>query len=171
MVAITGRRLRGCAALAVLLGGVSLSALPARGGSSSATLQVSVTVVATCIVTASHLNFGAYTGRDVYATGTISARCNGPVGYHIALDAGSHYDGNWRAVSNMTQRIPYGLYLPSGHEWGDEDFADTYKYGYSLAGTGTGEWQSIPVSGVLHGGVTGIPKGTYQDLVTATIYF
>jgi len=163
-------RVRAYTAVAVLLGVASLSAPPAHGGSRNATLQVLANVVATCIVTASDLNFGAYTGLEVRASSTISARCNGPVGYHIALDAGSHYDGTWRAVSNMTQRIPYGLFAPSGHEWGDEDYADTYKYGYSLAGTGTGAWQSIPLSGVLFGGVI-VPVGPYQDVVAVSIYF
>jgi spore coat protein U-like protein len=138
---------------------------------STATLDVTATVSSGCSVMTTPVSFGNYEGYEIAANGGITVTCTSGVGYHIALDAGQHYDGVFRNISNSTDRIPYQLMRPAvGLEWGDFDYGDTYTFGETVAGTGNGLAQNYTVEGKLLDS-TGYSDGDYSDSVQVTVHY
>ncbi|HKI98181.1 MAG TPA: spore coat U domain-containing protein [bacterium] len=157
--------------MAATLTGIVLASGAVWGGSIGGQLQVTSNVIAFCYAQTSGIDFGDYAGSKIASLGTISVRCNQGLPYDIALDAGEHYNGVWRAVGNSGYRAEYGLYDPSNdHEWGDSDYGSTYIWGPSVGGTGTGDWSDYPVRGELFAGFAG-PAGIYEDTVLVTVHF
>lgn len=159
-------------AVCVLIAAVALwwSTPVALAASDSAPLQLSVQVVASCILQARDLDFGEYLGVEKNSSTQILVKCQKELPFQLALDAGQHYDGIYRRLARGNDSIPYNLKQPNGHEWGDSDFANTYKWAASAPGTGTGSWQVLAVNGTLSGGFI-VGAGHYQDTVLATIHF
>lgn len=143
-----------------------------EAGTVQGNVQVSVTVVAVCLATTSPVNFGnvQLTGQAT-ASGQIVVQCNGQVPFTIALNAGQHYNGSWRGVAYGTERVSYGLFAPSGLEWGDTGYEGTYTWGAPVTGTGSGSPQPFVVSGVLYPGTTLVTPGPYSDIVKVSLYF
>jgi len=122
-----------------------------------------------CSITANALDFGSVTGTgSVTASSNLSATCTLNAAYAIALDGGTvNGDVNARRLKldAGAETIEYQLYRDSARTliWGDTP-------GMTVAGTGSGTTQSIPVFGeVLTQGVK--PPGVYRDTITATITF
>jgi spore coat protein U-like protein len=141
------------------------------GATATGILNVSATVVATCSVSTTAVNFGNYQGADLYSTGDVAVTCSQGTPYNIALDAGQNFDGS-RKIGNGVDAIPYALcqYGPCVGQWGDASYGDTYSAGYSLADTGNGASQSHTVYGWLLG--TGpVSPGNYTDVVNVTVYY
>lgn len=165
------RSLRVFRPLALLL--LAAGASPALAATTSTTFNVSATVVATCTVSASALNFGAAiptpVNAPVDATSTVTATCSNSVPYTVALNAGQGAGATvaTRRLSSGTNTVNYSLYL---------DAARTTLWGDGTAGTvqnsltGTGVAQPIVVFGRIPAGQT--PAiGTYNDVVTVTVTF
>ncbi|MCF9035492.1 spore coat U domain-containing protein [Acinetobacter nectaris] len=162
--------------------GLSFSiSMHSYAGSATGTLNVSATVVPSCIintsptgaVTNAALNFGQIDSltndfkRDTSAGGTqISVLCNNSTAWQVSLDGGQYASQSQRRMGNGgSEFIPYNLYSDSGYSKaigiGTKD----------LAGTGTGNLQSLNVYGLISAG-TPIPSaGTYNDTVTMTITY
>src|SRR5471032_2521756 len=68
---------------------LSLTVSPAAAATATGTLGISATVLATCFFTTTPLSFGAYTGSQTDATGTVLVTCSNSVPYNIGLDAGT----------------------------------------------------------------------------------
>jgi spore coat protein U-like protein len=151
--------------------GVAAAAGLATAGSAAtanANLGVSASVAATCAITTSAVAFGAYSGTQIDATGTVTANCVIGTPWNIGLGAGT---GTGATVSNrkMTSganTLPYALYSDAGHSqnWGNTIGTDT------LTGTGTGGTDGHTVYGRIATG--SVPAaGSYTDTVVATITF
>jgi hypothetical protein len=129
-------------------------------------------------INSGNLWFGSFTtGGDptVYADTTVWVTVPAETPYNLAANAGMHYGLGWRNVENGGYVIPYGLLKPGGGfaEWGDNDFDNTYIYGNSIAGTGTGAPEGILISGQLYvsNAAGDSPLGYFTDVVTLTLYY
>jgi len=137
----------------------------------SSYLYVYAYVVPTCNVNAPYIFFSNYSGSQMNNAGALYVTCNASaVAYEVTLDAGQHYNGAWRQVSNGTQSMIYAVYAPSGSEWGDSDHANTYVYGPGVGGSSSGGTDSIGYTAVLWGGQF-VPVGWYYDTITANVFF
>jgi spore coat protein U-like protein len=145
----------------------------ASADSKTANMEVNATIIATCTVSTSDVNFGNVTGEDITnSPGNITVNCPLNMPYNIAMGAGQHLAGE-RYVSDGTYSVLYRLmkddYL--GPQWGDSDYDNTYMWGTSLSDTGTGSSQDHTVYGRLMD-FGGIPAGTtMSDTVTVTVYY
>lgn len=163
-------RLRSIAVL--ILVGVVWFVPGSLAGTRQDTLELSVTVVSTCVATTASVNFGPVQLQTlVTATGQINVQCNGKIPYDIALNAGLHYNGSWRGVSNGTERLNYGLYAPSSAEWGDAGYEGSYAWGNPVSSVGTGALQSHVVTGRLFPSSVLVQPGYYSDTVKVTLHF
>jgi spore coat protein U-like protein len=133
-------------------------------------MQVSVQVLASCILQSATLDFGEYIGQERTASTQIQFRCQPNVPYVVALDSGQYYDGVYRTIANGPHRIRYVLRQSNGHEWGDSDFANSYHWAAGAPGIANGAWQNLIVNGTLFGGVI-VAAGVYTDTVLITINF
>ena len=145
------------------------------------TLPVTATVGAVCTVSASGVNFGAFSGPAVTANGSVSVTCANGTNYSVALNAGDHFGQTTdpilsRAivVAGATEGLAYRLFEDSSltQEWGDNcgGATPTYPAGCSVS-TGTGAAQVSTVFGRLEATPSAPPAGTYSDTVLVTVIF
>jgi spore coat protein U-like protein len=157
-----------------LLGALTLSLIanvhPVRASGQTAVQAIGVSVVGTCVITASDaMNFGNYdpvnanATTDLLGSATFSIDCSPGHNFSLLIGAGQNpgaYAGATRAMSNGTQLLAYDLYTSNAYStvW---DSANT------VAVTGTGTTISQTVYGKIpHGQDAKI--GTYSDTVTIT---
>jgi len=152
--------------LALLLGitTLSLAPSPSFAATTSAPIAVSATVVATCIVSATGMGFGNYTGAVANATSTVTVQCTNSTPYTVALDAGTSA-GSTVAARKMTGAVGvflnYGLFSDSGR---------SANFNTTASITGNGLGQPITVYGQVPAGQYVAP-GSYTDTVTATVTY
>jgi spore coat protein U-like protein len=160
------RRLVVAAALATM-------AMPTLAATATSTFQVNGTVVATCSVSATALNFGASiptpVNSNIDATSTITATCSNSVPFSIALNAGNGVGATviTRKMSSGPNAVDYAMYTDAGRTnvWGDGTPGSSVN---TL--TGTGAAQAIPVYGRIPTGQT--PAiGIYSDTILVTLTF
>lgn len=138
----------------------------ASAGTATANLGVSASVAATCTISASPVAFGAYSGSQLDATGSVTANCVTGTAWTIGLGAGNGTgatDSN-RKMTSGGNTLSYALYSDSGRttNWGNSTG--------TISGTGTGGSQNNTVYGRIVAGT--VPAaGTYTDTVVATINF
>lgn len=153
--------------------GLGIAAL-AIGSSASAatvttTVAVTATVQATCLVSATSLGFGPYSGVQVDATSTVSVTCTNTTPYSVGLNAGL------ATAATVTTRkmtgpasavLSYSLFSDTARttNWGSTVTTDT------LAGVGTGAAQSLTIYGRVPASQFVTP-GAYTDTITATVTF
>lgn len=163
-------RLRHLAALVLVA--VWFLAPGTQAGTLQDTLQVSATVVAACVATTSSVYFGSVQLQaQVTAMGQINVQCNGMVPYDIALNAGLHFNGSWRGLSDGTERLNYGLYTPGNVEWGDKGYEESYPWGAPVSAVGNGALQTHLVTGKLFPSGVLVKPGNYSDTVKVTLHF
>jgi spore coat protein U-like protein len=155
-----------------------LTAWPAASRAQStytatAGMPVRMELVATCTVSATDLNFGAYSPKSpapLQGQSTIELLCGGPVTAEVGLDAGS---GAGATTSNRrmeqdagTDRLDYDLYQDPARtiHWGDRSGRDTLEVQM------TGATVSIPVYGRIPGGQRA-RDGTYSDTITVRVTY
>ena len=151
--------------------GVAAAAGLATAGSAAtanANLGVSASVAATCAITTSAVAFGAYSGTQIDATGTVTANCVIGTPWTIGLGTGTGVGATVtsRKMTSGANVLPYALFSDAGHSqnWGTTIGTDT------LAGTGTGGTDGHTVYGRIATG--SVPAaGGYADTVVATITF
>jgi spore coat protein U-like protein len=145
-----------------------LSPAPVHATIANATLAVTVSVHATCQITATALNFPAYTGAMSVATSTISLTCTNTTPYNVGLDAGA-------AGASVTSRsmtgaggvqMAYALYSDAARtaNWGNTVGTDT------VARTGNGGAQALTVYARMAAGQLVTP-GSYTDTIIATVTY
>lgn len=156
-------------------GAVAMAAGAAHGATSSGTFPVNATVVSSCTVSGTLLNFG--TALDplaaavpVDASSALTVTCTNTTPYTVALDAGvnagsSSFAG--RSMKNGSYAMGYQLYVNSGRStvWGDGTGGSS-----TASGVGTGSAQTLTVYGRVPS-LTGAVPGTYTDTVTVTITY
>jgi spore coat protein U-like protein len=136
---------------------------------SSATFNVTADVLPVCSVSASDLNFGAYSRVQLDGTTTVSATCTFAAPYSVGLDQGV------AAGSTVTTRkmkgpagalLNYSLFQNSGRttNWGNTVGTDT------VGSIGTGVAQTFTVFGRIPA-AQAVGPGAYQDTITVTVTF
>jgi len=65
----------------------TLTVKPVKAATATTTFQVTATVNATCLISATNLAFGAYTGTQTDATSTVTVTCTNTTPYNIGLNA------------------------------------------------------------------------------------
>ncbi|HMK50496.1 MAG TPA: spore coat U domain-containing protein [Thermodesulfovibrionales bacterium] len=165
--------------IALLSGFVLAFAGIASADSKTANLQVNATVIASCTVSTSAIDFGSIPAENVvhYATGSVTVNCPLNTSYHVTLGGGLHSvnPNAYREMHDGTGTYAAAYRLFKGNwvdDWGDNDYDNTYTMAPSLSGTGTGSDQVLPVWAMNFSGTDGIPAGTVlSDTVIATIYY
>ncbi|MES2390274.1 MAG: spore coat protein U domain-containing protein [Acidobacteriota bacterium] len=133
------------------------------------TFGVSATVQATCLISATAMSFGTYTGVVANSTSTVSVTCTSTTPYSVSLDAGAT-SGATTTTRKMKATganvLSYALFSDSSRtvNWGNVISTDT------VAGTGNGASQAITVYGQVAAGQYVTP-GAYSDTITATVTY
>lgn len=145
----------------------------ARAQSATTTFDVTLTIAGVCAidtVAPTGVAFGTQpsTATNVDAAGQLNVNCTPGIGYTIALNAGQNDGGGGvasRAMAGDDDLVPYQLYQDAARSvvWGETVGADT------LAGSGTGDVQEIPVYGRVPS--ANFQAGSYLDTITATITY
>jgi spore coat protein U-like protein len=141
------------------------------------TLPVTATVGAVCTVSATGVNFGAFSGPAVTANGSVSVTCANGTFYSVALNAGDHFGVGGTATRNVvaaTGALAYRLFEDPalGNEWGDTCPGGAGSYfGSCFNVIGTGVAEVLTVFGRLEATPSAPPAGTYSDTVLVTVIF
>jgi len=161
----------------LLLAPVALLASgPSQATTAGNTFQVTATVTSACTVSGTTLNFGSAinplsTVTPLDATSSLSVQCTNTTPYTVALNAGANAGGasvfSARAMKSGSNSLGYQLYLDSGRAtvWGDATNTSS-----TLAGTGTGNAQSLTIYGRIPSLANVVP-GSYSDTVTVTVSY
>lgn len=134
------------------------------------TFSATATVLASCSVSTSSVNFGSISslGSNVDGTGSLTVLCTNVSPYNVGLSAGNGTGATVaaRKMISGSNTVTYSLYSNIGRTtvWGNTIGTDT------VTGTGTGSNQSLTVYGRVP--VQSTPVGaTYTDTVIVTVTF
>lgn len=142
-------------------------------GSNNATFDVTLKIVANCIIAATPLDFGQNQGvitANVSVNTTMNVTCSNTTPYNVGLSAGTGANsvGTTRFLSGTggnTETVAFNLFQSAGATvWGDTQGTNT------RGGTGSGAVQAITVYGQVPVQNTPAPD-TYKSTITATVYF
>ncbi|RZT10950.1 Spore coat protein U (SCPU) domain-containing protein [Duganella sp. CF402] len=164
-------------ALVAALGATALPLLSGAAvysnGSRTATFDVTLKIIADCIIATNTLDFGQTQGvlaTAVTGSSTLNVTCTNTTPYNVGLSAGTG-TGSTIAARVMsgtganTSTVGYALTQTSGGaNWGNTQGTDT------VSGTGTGTLQNLTVHGNIPAQATPQPD-TYKSTITATVYF
>jgi spore coat protein U-like protein len=169
MIAGNSRRFLVCLALA---------ALPAISGAqatytATAGMPVRMEIVASCAVSASDLNFGAYASNQtapVQGQTAIQLLCGAGSTAEVSLDEGLRPGSNTSrrrmGQDSGTDRLEYDLFQDAARtiHWGDRSGRDTVEV------ETTGGPQTLPVYGEVPGGQR-VRDGSYSDTITVVVTY
>jgi spore coat protein U-like protein len=166
----------------LLCGGTVLAGLTVLGmlgmarpalatGSAMATINIGVTVEASCTLTETDASLSAYQASstsDDQASGSLSWECNaGTTPTSISLDWGHNALAGQRIAEDTpsTDQLSYNIYQDSGDStlWGDGTNASSVYD--TTTGSGTQDFY-VDVPKNQWG-----PSGSFQDTVTATLNY
>ena len=142
---------------------------PAVAATATGSMDISATVVATCVVSTTPMAFGDYTGLQAVSTATVSITCTNTTPYNVGLGVGL---GAGATVTTRAMTGPaaavlnYSLTSDAAHavNWGTTVATDT------IAGTGNGVAQPLTVYGLVAAGQFVAP-GVFTDTVVATVTY
>jgi spore coat protein U-like protein len=146
----------------------------AQAATKTANFGVSATVAANCLVSATNLGFGTYTGvAQLTGTSNVNVNCTKNSTYSLALSAGGGTYAT-RLLANGTNNLQYNLYTSAAATsiWGDGT-ASTAVVPGTGAGMAAANQITHTVYGVLPDNVTNEtqPVGTYNDTITVTVTY
>jgi spore coat protein U-like protein len=170
-ITATRAALAGAAAIGVLI------AVPAHASSTAnTTFTVTATVLPSCLISATDLAFGNYSGAEVDTNTTLSVVCNSLIAIgstNIGIDPGTA-SGATVSTRKMTgnlglSTLSYSLFRDAGRtqNWGNTIGTDTLT---SLVITALGLPASLTVYGKLPANQFVAP-GNYSDVVTVTLTY
>jgi spore coat protein U-like protein len=141
---------------------------PTGSKTASTSSSATATVVSSCNVSATNINFGSIglltSNKD--ATGTVTIQCNSTLPYTVSLNGGisGATDPTQRKMAFSSTNIIYGLYRDSARSlpWGATVGTNT------ASGTGTGASQNLTVYGRIAPQATPKP-GAYTDTIVVTV--
>ena len=146
----------------------ALPAVPATAATATATFAVTSTVQSACLISATSIAFGVYSGTVATSTGTLSVTCTNTTPYNIGLSAGQ---ATGATVTNRQMQGPAGALLNYVLTRDTEHLANWGNTAGSwLPGTGNGTAQSITIFGQVAAGQSPTP-GAYTDTITATVNY
>lgn len=148
---------------------VSFASSHAVAATTTTTFGVTATVQATCLVAATPLAFGTYTGLAATSTSTVSVTCTNTTPYNVGLSAGlapSAGVTTRKMTGPAAALLSYSMYTDAARSlnWGTTIATDT------VPGTGNGSAQAITVYGNVPAGQFVAP-GAYADTITATVTY
>ncbi len=141
---------------------------PTGGLTASTSFSATATVLSTCNVSATSVNFGSIgiLSGNTDAQATLSIQCSPSLPYTIGLDGGTTgaTDPTQRKMSLSGANVTYGLYRDTARAlpWGNTVGTNT------TSGTGTGVTQAQTVYGRIAAQTTPKP-GSYSDSVVVTV--
>lgn len=152
-----------------MIAGLATSGQEAAAATATASLDVTMTITAQCLVTGGTMTFpdtGGIISANVDTSANLTVQCTATTPYTIALDAGGG-SGATTATRKMISggnSLNYTLYQDSARTtvWGTTGSA-------LLSGTGTGAAQTIPVYGRVPTQV--VQAGSYADTVQITVSY
>ncbi len=146
------------------------SSCPLNASTATTSFTTTATVITSCNVSATTLNFGSTStlGSVVDGSSTLTATCTSASAYNIGLSAGNG-SGATVAARKMTSglnTITYSLYTNSLRTtvWGNTVGTNT------VSGTGSGSAQNFTVFGRVPTQTTPAPT-TYSDTIIATVTY
>lgn len=146
-------------------------AAPTLAATATGTMSVTATVQATCLISATSMAFGTYTGVVADSTATISVTCTNTTPYTIGISAGTGATPTATVTTrHMTgpaaANLNYALFSDTARttNWGMTAATDT------VAGTGNGALQPLTVYGRV-AAAQFVAPGAYTDTVTATVTY
>ena len=146
----------------------SLAPVAAVAATATGTFAVTATVQATCLVSATPLAFGTYTGTVLNNTANLTITCTNTTPYNILLNPGTS-----TGATVTTRKMTFGAFtlgytlsanVGQTTNWGQTIGTDT------VVGTGNGTAQTVTVYGQLTAGQF-VNPGAYADTITATISY
>jgi spore coat protein U-like protein len=156
---------------AMLLGFMvlGLASRPVLAATATTTFGVSATVQATCLVSATAMAFGTYTGAVATSTSTVSVTCTNTTPYNVGLSAGLATSATvtTRSMTGPAAALlSYSLFSDAARtvNWGQTIGTDT------VTGTGNGAAQPITVYGQV-AAAQYVAPGAYADTITATVTY
>ncbi|MBL8550612.1 MAG: spore coat U domain-containing protein [Hyphomonadaceae bacterium] len=168
-----GRLVASLARGALAIGCAAQALFVAHAWAATATdsFDVTATVVASCIVSAVDLPFGAYdptSATPLDQATTVAVTCTNGTGYTVGLDKG---EGTGASIASRrmqdagANQLVYSLYKDAGRSslWGDSG-------GQTVSGTGTGAQQTLDVYGRVPIHQAAI-AGAYEDTVIVTVTY
>lgn len=159
--------------------GATLDGSIAQATTQNSSFTVSVTITATCTISAGNLAFGSpgLLTANVDQTSTITVDCTNTTPYTVGLDNGVNFSSGTRRMKDTgagTTFVNYGLYtdLARTNAWTTTTSTTTCTGGANTCavGTGSGSNQTITVYGRIPPQTTPAPA-TFQDTVTATVTY
>lgn len=135
----------------------------------STSFNATVTVLPSCTVSTTNMNFGTtgFINSNVDATATVSPNCSSGAPYSVSLSNGNTGTGpTARKMVNGGNSVTYGLYRDASRSqpWGNSIGTNT------VGGTGNGSAQPITVYGRVPPQTTP-PPATYTDTVIVTVTY
>ena len=138
-------------------------------------INVTATVVPTCVVEVQDIAFGEYGGLEVLAQGALDITCINELNYQVGLDIGQNDDGfGRRMIGGPGQYLNYGIFKDNllSDGWGDACVASPTFLTETCAGVFVSDgstnsltpWGQIPASQLS-------PVGSYSDVVSITIVY
>jgi spore coat protein U-like protein len=174
------KRIIGWALLLAAACSAPLDGSIAQATTQNTTFTVSVTIQASCTISANTMAFGnqGVLAASVQQTSQITVDCTNTTPYTVGLDNGQNFSGGTRRMKETiagTTFVNYGLYTDAAHTnaWTTTTSTTTCTGGANTCaiGTGTGSAQPpITVYGLIPAQTTPAP-GTFQDTVTATVTY
>ena len=132
------------------------------------TFVVTATVPSSCVISATALGFGSYTGVLAQSTSTVIVQCTNTTPYTVGLNQGTG------ANATVANRLMTG---PNAATLGYSLFSDTlysvnwnYTGAGTVGGTGNGAQQKLTVYGQIPAGQYVAP-GSYSDTITASVTY
>jgi len=146
---------------------------PAFAQTATANLSISATVLGTCSISTTAVNFGTYdpvvanAATALDSTGSVVVTCTKGAGTRIDLDLGAHTSGTTRRMLGAPDFLTYELYQDSGRTlvWGS---------GVIAGQTITPALNTAPRTFTVFGRVAAgqnVGAASYTDTVVATINF
>jgi spore coat protein U-like protein len=157
---------------ATILGCVVLGLIPtsavAQANPATTTFGVSATVLKDCIVSATGLAFGNYTGAVNTAQSAVTVTCTNSTTYTVGLGTGlaSGATVTTRQMQNGTALLNYGLF--SNATW-TTNWGNTSATNWA-SGTGNGAGQVLNVYGQIPASQYVTP-GSYTDTISVTVTY
>lgn len=143
---------------------------PFTNNTATTSTSATVTVINSCNVSATNVNFGSsgVLAADRDATGTLTIQCSSTSPYTVGLNGGNSGAANptLRQMAFGANIVTYGLY---------RDAARTLPWGATVgvntaSGTGSGLVQNLTVFGRIPPQTTP-PPGNYSDTIIATVTY
>jgi spore coat protein U-like protein len=156
---------------AVFLAATALAPQTAFAATSTASMNVSASVVVACTITAAALGFPEYVTAQVApdpASTTLTVTCANGEPYSVSLNGGLNGTVAQRVMISGTAKLNYQLYTTSADA---TIFGDGTGGSSTSSGTGTGAGQTINVYGSIPAGQTETVFANYTDIVTATVTY